>query len=123
MSPAWRSARSRVLLTCSPSPAVATGPTTSTPNPRRAPSVRRLPRPRHRAPDDRLVAQVRAVEVAERENAAREPLGPAREVANDAHRHHIIYMTPPDGRRLGARHAGPGSAYGPRRRGGEDRRG
>ena len=56
----------------------------------------RLPRPRHRAPDDRLVAQVRAVEVAEREDAAGEPLGPGREVADDAHRHHL-YMTPPAG--------------------------
>src|SRR5205809_760353 len=111
MSPAWSSVRSRVLLTCSPSPA-ATGPTTSTPNPRRAPGRQHrdrmrlegerhgqtcaLPRPRHCAADDRLVAQVRAVEVAEREDAAGEPLGPAREVADDAHRHHL-YITPPAG--------------------------
>src|SRR5437870_3630712 len=100
MSPAWRSARNRVLLTCSPSPAVATGPTTSTPNPRRA------PRPRHRAADDRLMAQVRAVEVAEREDGAGESLGPAHGVADDAHRHPIIYMTLPGGRRLGERRAG-----------------
>jgi len=62
--------------------------------------TRRLPRPLDRAADDRLMSQVRAVEVAEREDAARKPLRPARKVANDAHRHHIIYMTPPAGRRL-----------------------
>src|SRR5207247_5349910 len=61
----------------------------------------RLPRPRHRAADDRLMAQVRAVEVAEREDGAGESLGPAHEVADDAHRHPIIYMTLPGGRRLG----------------------
>ena len=55
-----------------------------------------LARARHRAAHDRLVAQVRSIEVAEREDAAGKPLGPAREVADDAHRH-IIYTTPPAG--------------------------
>src|SRR5207247_8625053 len=51
-----------------------------------------LPRPRHCAADDRLVAQVRAVEVAEREDAAGEPLGPAREVVDVAHRHNLYLV-------------------------------
>jgi hypothetical protein len=55
-----------------------------------------LPRPRHRRLHDRLMAEVRAVEVAEGQNAARQPLGQTREVPDDSHRPPVIYRTARD---------------------------